>query len=405
MRLVLGSALVLLSACPPPPTDACVPRPGFGFPSSVTSSGTETVVSVGGSATLTGPPVTCIPDPGLVTVLATLSGGGQPTQRVPASIELSTEEESRVKVDLKGLQPGEYSLQVFVEPTIAAINAEVIVAIDRTKPPAPRLWPSCTGSHGRTSLGTSICVDQVGSFEARLEDGGAVSFSGTSVRLANDVLWVERPGDGGTLLERHVERSAGQFERTHVLAIGGARIDAADEQHVWAGRTFATTWADGGTSTLRTANNDLARLRLIEDGRGLEFRVTDEVCEFDGGCWSIAAIGGREIASVTSRHVWFEQESGVLRGLARPLSAQRASAITSHSFPVLRVHGFSDSAFRLRGPSSLVLAPPGDGSLLIERADGVFEAWEPQRGWILRDATDFFVAFDVGAGQTAVFLR
>ncbi len=404
MRLVLGSALVLLCACPPSPSDGCLPKPGLTFPTSVT--GAETLVTTVGMLTIAGPPVTCIPDdPNLVTVSATLSGGGQPARSVPASIALSTFEDSQIKVDLSTAQPGEYSLQLFVEPTIAAISTDMIIAIDRTRPPPPRLETSCSGSHGRTALGTSICVDRVGSFLARLPDGGAVTFTGTSVTLARDVLWIESLSDAGAVVERHVERSAGQFERTHMIQVDGARVDAADEQHLWAATTFATTWDDGGSSTQRTANADQSRLRLIEEGRGLEFRSTEDICELDGGCWSIAALGGREIANVGTKHVWFEQESGLLRGLVRPLSAQRVSAITSHSFPQLRVHPYSDSAFRLRAPASLVLAPPSNVTLLIERRDGLFELWEPQRGWSLRDATDFLVAFDTGNGQTAVFLR
>lgn len=182
-------------------------------------------------------------------------------------------------------------------------------------------------------------------------------------------------------------------------------MNAADEGHVWAGTTFATTWEDGGSSRQQTANAEQSRLRMIEAGRGLEFRSSEEVCEMDGGCWSIAALGGREVTNVGTRHVWFEQELGVVRGLVRPLSAQRVSAISSHSFPQLRVHAFSDSAFRIRAPASLVLATSSNATLLIERGDGLFELWEPQRSWTLRDATDFFVSFEVSGGQTAVFSR
>lgn len=407
MRLVLGSALLLLWACPPPPgSDGCVPKPGFPFTSSFAPGGmAETMVTTVGTLTIPAPPVTCIPnDPNLVTVSATLSGGGQPARRVPATITLSTSEDSQLNIDLSTVQPGEYSLQIFVEPTIEAIITNVIVAVDRTRLPSPRLEPSCSGSHGRTALGTSICVDRLDSFLARLPDGGAVTFTGTSATLARDVLWVERRSNAGPVIERHVERSAGQFERTHVIQVADA-VDAADEDHLWAGTTFATIWADGGSSTQRTGSGDQSRLRMIEEGRGLEFRSTEEVCEMDGGCWSIATLGGREIASVGTKHVWFEQEFGVLRGLVRPLAAQRVSAITSHSFPRLQVHRFSDSAFRLRAPASLVLAPSSNATLLIERADGLFELWQPQRGWTLRDATDTLVTFDVGNGQTAVFLR
>ncbi|MER2562064.1 MAG: hypothetical protein ABTQ32_15165 [Myxococcaceae bacterium] len=408
MRLVLGSALLLLSACPPPTADGCLPRPGFVLPTSITPGGmADTVVMTAGRLTLAAPPVTCIPeDRTLVTVSATLSGGGQTPRRLPATITLATLDESRLEIDLSTVQPGEYSLQLFVEPTIAAITTEVIIVIDRTRPPPPRLEPGCSGSHGRTSLGTSICFERIGAFEARPRDGGVVSFTGTSVTLDRNVLWVERPSGLGMSLDRYVERSAGQFEHTHELPLDDTSgVNAADERHVWAGTMFATTWEDGGSSMQQTANADQSRLRLIEEGRGLEFRSSDEICEMDGGCWSLAALGGREIANVGTRHVWFEQDLGVFRGLVRPLSAQRVSAINSHSFKQLRVHAFSDSAFRIRAPASLVLAPSSNATLLIERADGLFELWEPQRSWALRDATDFFVSFDIGGGQTAVFPR
>lgn len=108
MRLVLGSAILLLCACPPPSGDGCLPRPGFGFPTSITPGGTsDTVVTTARRITLAAPSVTCIPnDPTLVTVSATLSGGGQTPRRVPATITLSTREESQVEVDLSTVPPG-----------------------------------------------------------------------------------------------------------------------------------------------------------------------------------------------------------------------------------------------------------------------------------------------------------
>lgn len=408
-RVLLGSALVLFSACPIGDSGdvGCVPKPGLAFPTTVgPGATTETLVTTQGMLSIEGPSVTCIPsDPSIITVTATLSGGSQPARIVPSTIALSTGTDSLIKVDVSGAQPGEYSLQIFVEPTIAAINKEVIVAVDRSKPPTPRLEPACSGKHGRTALGTSICSDGSPEFLARLPDGGSVVFNGTDVSLAGDVLWLERTTDAGTIVERHVEHSSGQFERTHVIRVDDT-VDAVDEHHVWAGTTFATTWEDGGSSTLRTRNGDQARLRIIEEGRGLEFPQTDEICEMDGGCWSIEAFKGREIANVGSKNVWFEQENGgLIRGLPRPLSAGRVSAVISHTLPDLQLHLYYNRAFRLRSPAALVLTPPSVVTLLIERRDGLFELWQPQRGWALRDATDSLVEFDVAPGQTAVFLR
>ncbi|MBL8938556.1 MAG: hypothetical protein JNM69_28570 [Archangium sp.] len=406
MRLVLVSALLSLTACPAPDV-ACLPKPGLLFPSGVIAGAPETIVTTTARLELSAPPVSCIPaDSSIVTVSATLSGGGRPTRSIPATIALSTRDESKITVDLVGAEPGEYFLQIFVEPTIAAISRDVIIAVDRTRPAQPRLEPSCPGRAGRTAWGTPICSDGSPRFIARTSDGGTKVFDGTGLTLARDVLWLERSTDAGPVVERHVERSPGQFERTHLIQLEGAPVDAADEHHVWAGSTFATTADDGSTSIQRTLNADRAKLRMIDEGRGLEFRLTDEICEMDGGCWRNTAFKGREIANVGSAVVWFEPEAdGSYGGLVRPLSAARSSAITTHSFPSLQVDLFTNRSSRLRAPAALVLVPNTFDTLLIERRDGVFERWQPERGWALRDATDEIVEFDVSPGQVAVFRR
>lgn len=406
MRLALVSALVIFSGCPVSPDDRCVPKPGLSFPSSVSGS-PETLVITTPTLSIPAPPVTCIPlDSSLVTVNATLSGGGQPTRTVPATIVLSTVMESTITVDLAGAQPGEYSLQVFVEPTIAALTTDVIIAIDRTKQLPPRIEPACSGRYGRTAWGTSICTDDSRRFVARSIDGGVVMFAGTGLSLARDVIWLERSTDAGAIVERHLERSPGQFELTHRLGVDGDPVDAADERHVWAGSTFATAFDDGGSSTQSTPNAERSKLRIIDEGRGLEFRSTDEICEMDGGCWLNAAFKGREVANVGSTVVWFEPDSdGVLRGLVRPLHRDRVSATTTHAFPTLRIDLFTNRSTRLRASAALVLAPNTFDRLLIERRDGLFEFWQQPAGWALRDATESIVEFDVAPGQTAVFFR
>lgn len=406
MRLVLVSVLLICSGCPVEPDDRCLPKPGLSFPSSV-SGAPETLVITTPTLSIPAPPVTCIPlDLSLVTVNATLSGGGLSARAVPATIVLSTLMESTITVDLAGAQPGEYSLQVFVEPTIAAITTDVIIAIDRTKQLPPRVEPVCSGKYGRTAWGTSICSDDSRRFVARSIDGGVVTFAGTGLSLARDVIWLERSTDAGAFVERHLERSPGRFEITHRISIDQDPVDAVDERHVWAGTTFATTFDDGGSSTLRTPNAERAKLRIIDEGRGLEFRSTDEICEVDGGCWINTAFKGREVANVGSTIVWFEPDfDGVLRGLVRPLSPERVSATTTHAFPTLRLDLFTNRSSRLRSSAALVLAPNTFDRLLIERRDGLFEFWEQPGGWALRDATESIVEFDVAPGQTAVFFR
>ncbi|MBM4782354.1 MAG: hypothetical protein GQE15_32160 [Archangiaceae bacterium] len=409
MRLVLASALLLLTACPVPPEAGCLPRAGFSFPTTVGPGALpETIVVTPGMLSVEAPQVTCIPsDPTIVTVTATISGGGQPARTVPSTIALSTSTDSRVNVDVSGVQPGQYSLQIFIEPTIAAVNKDLIVAIDRSSPPSPRLEPSCPGRHARTALGTSVCSEGSLTFAILQPDGGAVRLPGTAATLANDVLWLEGQRSGNAFVERHVERSPGRFERTHVIPLESVTVQAADEAHVWAGTLLVTATEDGGYSTQRTVSSEQATLRIVDQGRGLEFRSGQELCEMDGGCWSLRAIGSEEVAVAGSARIWFEQESatGLINGLVRPLSALRSSVTSRYSLPQARVQQVFGQGGRLPSPAVLALKPEGSNVMYVERADGVFELWRPEPGWVLRDATDSIVEFEVAPGQTAVFFR
>jgi hypothetical protein len=386
-------ALVLLSlGCPPPPNLCGVFPGGIRVPAAV-------VVSAGApqtfDLTVNGPG--CLLDPGVLTANGELrdeSGRARPVT-VDGLRQDLRERTVTATVGVPVLEPGRYTLRLFIEPAIALVQPLVYAAVDRRDEPGltqPLDGPCDRPS--RTTAGTVFCRDANagqrtvflrGDFTRPLPDV-------RDVLVLGDTVWMielDRTSRAPTLV-RAIDRGDAGLEsvaRSSENAIGTELI-GVDETHAAMSGTLAT-FTDGGLALTGLPSLLSPCDSLIVDRDGLFAHEASRVCDLVDGGWCQDEVSSLTRAGFDRRSVWFEERSafgapvpGILVAFQRPLG-RRANPGGTWPIPenvtVLRAQpagcGNEGEQPVVLGPAStfsdetLVLLD-GDGGLRFERFRG-----------------------------------
>jgi hypothetical protein len=328
---------------------------------------------------LTLPSSVCAIDDEVLSALVTLRGPG--TSRTPTVSELRLDEPRRqvnVTLDVGTLTPGEYLLQVIVDPSVASTTVPLLVAADRSREPlVPRTFERPCQAPQLTTAGTVFCREpgfsgQEHGWRVERPDSGAVSWPTTlDVKTAGEVVWtLERDPDGGLTVRRRLDVDGGLVD-THT---GNVRTGATSFDGVSRARAFSSLWhvhAEPGVDRFVPLDYGLR-------ARSWTLAPDDEVpVSLEGSLLCHLLTGSCEVVTFTElvaddgAHGWLTQRRLNASGFRSMDSSLDVSAMT-------RPLGVDSGVLRtilLPGNTALPLArPSGDvfGALVFSTDAGVF---------------------------------
>lgn len=255
-------------------------------------------------------------------------------------------------------------LKVFIDPQLGIAQVPVFVARDGTKLPFVDERPGCTGAQ-RSSSGFVVCPDptrDAGTL-VKLDGGLVVRLDDSFAQVVGDVLWAERPDDGGYRVTRYV-LDGGPLE-THRgwtrLATSGQRF--ADERSTFRRGVAALVDDDGGLRFVEAPSRATAEALVIEPDLVWGW-VGDRWCSADGGC--LPGTSGSNVAGV-ERDVWWESTtSGQLIAYRRPI----ADAGSLSSVPLVAAQRLDVSGHPIHHTRRPSWDAPTDGQFVFDWHDG-----------------------------------
>jgi hypothetical protein len=414
VRVHLPLMLGLLSmGCPPPP-NLCGVFPG------ATPVPASLVVSAGAAQTvdLTVDGPGCQLDPGVLTANGELrdeSGRARPITIDGLRQDLR-ERTVIVTVGVPVLEPGRYSLRLFVEPAIALAQPLVYAAIDRRSEPGltQRLDGPCDRP-SRTTEGTLFCRGADAGLGTRvLRDGSSRTLADVrDVLVVGKTVWMLEfdPASRAPSLVRAVDRGDAGLEvvaRSSGDSIGTALV-GVDEVHAAMPGTLAT-FSDGGL-VLTGLPFLLSRCDpLVVDRAGVFSLRFSGVCDLVDGGWCQEGLGTVSRAGFDEGRVWFEEPAaagigpGTLVAFQRPLGRRPNPAGTWPLPGNVTVLRSQPSACGNEGEQPVLLGPAstfsdetlvllgGDGGVRLERFRGGAPV-RASRDWLVLQASSRSLVF------------
>lgn len=282
-------------------------------------------------------------------------------------------------------------LQVFIDPQLGIAQVPVFVARDGTKLPFVDERPGCSDAQ-RSRSGFILCPDPARDAGTLVKvDGGlVVRLDDSFPQVVGDVVWAERPEDGGSRLVRF-ELDGGVVE-THQGWTRGAAAGPrfADERFTFRRGVAALVGDDGGLRLVDPAPKSPGDAVVIEPDLAWTW-VNDRWCAFDGGC--LPGTSGSKLAGV-ERDVWWESSSaGQLIVYRRPI----ADAGSVASVPLVAAQRLSVAGHPIQGTRRPTWDAPVEGQYVFDWHDGRvrlthFPDW--QRG----PENDDFLSFVLDGG-------
>jgi hypothetical protein len=349
---------------------------------------------------LTAAGVSCAPE-GLrsLTARATLTTGAG--ERVEATVVefsrglVQPDLNITVTVEVPPMPPGPASLRVFVEPSLAVLDAFLVSPVDRTRERGVDFSAFDCDSTALTSTGTLFCTNDAGTTVQR--DGVDRRLPRvTQALVVGDVVWTMGRDGGidGDLIRWRAERDGG-LSRLESASMTWTLLGSVTETRALTDSAVWTVSGDGGLTAqrLRSVSFSTCRPAVLEPTGAWE--VTGlPVCELvDGGCASVDRTSGSSVVPIAfdARRVWlFDNTNQVggssrpfLRSFTRPLQPGAAEASSLALFAGF-VPANRQVPCGVQGERPLVLlGTPGLGLLVVR---------ETERGlWVERFADVRFV--------------
>lgn len=317
-RLTLA-LLVLLAGCPPPPPSCLVPSGLLPRPPLLLEGATALRLAVSGPACRLGDALSALPtlkDPRGVVVPVTVAKVEQKDWSI--DIELTT----------PPLSAGTYELRMFVEPTIAFVDLQVLVARNAAGSVVTTTFPRPCLEPARTLAGTTFCRNAQG-FSA-FSDAGEQTFpQATSVAATGDTVWMMN----GFALSRLEDHGAGQLvvTGTQALSTANVRLTTSTEQTAFVDGTRVDATPDGG---LRASASTVGQIPQLDGTRVVQ--VFEQ-----GWCDLQACQMGKRVVAIDDDALWlavprrsnsllleFITETGELELWSRPLKNSDAGVNT-----------------------------------------------------------------------------
>lgn len=238
--------------------------------------------------------------PGVLSVIPTLEDASGTT--VPASVVNLVESNVGIEVEFSvpPLRAGTYALRLFIEPAIAVVDVQVLVARREKRPAVTTTFSEPCREPARTFAGTTFCRATQG-FTA-FSDAGQQSFRlATSLAATRDVVWMV---EGTMGLRRFEDRGAGRLEETGTWSFGSVtipKITTCDEVTVFVDDRRFDAVPDGG---LRPITTTRGLMPLLDDGGVAQLTAT-------GWCKAAACqeqFG--QLIAVDDDALWFATKAG-----------------------------------------------------------------------------------------------
>lgn len=357
MVLRLLALLLLVPACLPPQVSCQVP-PGAPTPRAplLLEGATSIRLSVAGPA--------CRLDDAL-SALPTLKDPRGAV--VPVTVSSLTQLDFTVELELSTppLGAGGYELQMFVEPTIAFVDLQVLVARDGSASVVRRTFPRPCLDPGRTLAGTTFCRDEQG-FSA-YSDAGVQTFpQATSLAVTRNTVWMV----SGPALSRLEDRGAGQLVVTGTFNLlgTGVTLTTSDERTVFAGLSRFEARPDGGLWSLPAG---FGNMPLLDDGHVVQLNEQGW-CDEGLNCQR----GRNQLIALDDDALWLAvpdlgstlvlrqmNEVGSLERWARPLRGGDAGVTSVVPVPPGYQPLVRASPFRITGAAPLLLFSSPDAGV------------------------------------------
>lgn len=314
---------------------------------------------------------------------------------VPLTFENLTHDQreglASVQVSFTPKVAGLGELSVFVDPQLGIAQVPVFVARDGTKLPFVDERPGCADAQ-RSSSGFVICPDPARDSGTLVKvDGGlVVRLDDSFAQVVGDVLWAERPEDGGHRLTRY-EFDGGLVE-THQgwlrAAAGGQRF--ADERFTFRRGVASLTGDDGGLFVVDPAPKTPGDAVMLEPDLAWTW-VSDRWCAFDGGC--LPGTLGSKLAGIEPDAWWESTTAGQLLVYPRPI----ADAGSVASVPLAGAQRLSVAGASIQGTRRPTWDAPTKGQFVFD--------WHERRvrlthfpDWQRGQENDAFVSFVLDGG-------
>ena len=286
---------------------------------------------------------------------------------VPVTISKLAQQDWSIDIELTTppLSAGTYELRMFVEPTIAFVDLQVLVARDGATSVVKTMFPRPCLEPARTLAGTTFCRSEQG-FSA-FSDAGAQTFpQATSVAVTRDTVWMMN----GSALSRLEDRGAGQLVVTGTLALQSAdlKLTTSDEQTAFIGGARFDARPDGG---LRLSLSQFATMLLVDGARVVQLReqgwCDEQTCQL--GSNPLIAVDDDALwfaAPVRTSTLVFERpgEVGSLELWSRPLKPGDGGVISSIPVPPAYQPLVRGVPFRITGAAPLLLFSLPDAGVM-----------------------------------------
>ncbi|MER2564919.1 MAG: hypothetical protein ABTQ32_29615 [Myxococcaceae bacterium] len=339
--------LLLLPGCPPPQVSCQVPL-GASLPRAplLLEGATSFRLSVAGPACRLGDALSALP---------TLKDARGAIVPVTASL---TQLDFTVEIELRTppLGAGVYELQMFVEPTIAVVDLQVLVARDGAASVVKTTFPRPCLDPGRTLAGTTFCRQEQG-FSA-YSDAGVQTFpQAMSVAVTGDTVWMVN----SSAVSRLEDRGAGQLVVTGTfnLLTTGVTLTTIDERTAFAGLSRFEARPDGG---LRLLSAGFGQMPLLDANRVVQLEESGW-CDEGARCQR-----GYKLIALDDDALWLAvpdlgstlvlrqmNEVGSLERWARPLRDGDAGVTTRIPVPPGHQPLVRAFPFRITGAAPLLL--------------------------------------------------
>lgn len=360
MRTSLLLVLLFATGCPPAPTcplgrSRSVDTVAFGV------EGTLKRMTMSFPA-----PKDCALPEGTFVASGTWTDEGQPP--LPLVFESLSHDQreglASVQVLFTPKVAGLGELKVFIDPQLGIAQVPVFVARDGTKLPFIDERPGCANAQ-RSASGFIVCPDparDAGTL-VKLDGGLVLRLDDSFAQVVGDVLWAERPEDGGHRITRY-ELDGGPVPThdgwTRQENLG---LRFADERALVRRGVALIIGDDAGLQLVPSATKATAETMVVEAERIWGW-VNDRWCSDDGGC--LPGTSGSKVAGV-ERDVWWESTTtGQLIIYRRPI----ADAGSVGSVPLAGAQRLSLAGHPIQGTRRPTWDAPVEGQFVFDWHDG-----------------------------------
>jgi hypothetical protein len=316
--------------------------------------------------------------------------------------------ELELTVVVPPLAPGEASLRVFVEPSLAVFDVWLLSSVDRRFEAGRTFQKRNCGSVAMTTSGGVFC-NEPGRVRALHEDDQPLRPGLRQLLAAGEVVWTVELSSSNLQVSRWRDRGDGGLDLLGSTTNLVSRLLSVTSTQAISQSVMFRQAPDGGLTAQPTR---LGAAFLLEEGGAFATRDNLEVCEvLDGGCVP-SPLATTTMFAFDERRVWLpDLQADVngggtgLRSWARPFALTTTEGETLHVPQGYTKLPFERGPMVVQGTRPLVLAREDLRELVVvrhtprglraERFSNGFRI-ELSNGWLVLEYEQVFRALQLG---------